>query len=221
MRQRRSPRRTLLRSLKNTYQGTLTLLEQLKLQGQLLNPDIHIRSKSESVDTFAARTLQIHKELESNGVNISPHILKACFICGLGPEFTDIIRHLNNDSLPMEWQPISITQLLEPARQVLRLAQQQRQHNANYKAQNAKQQQDTPNTNNKNKSQNKSTKPTAPITDTERILKDRQSRIQFAINNDTFKIEDFEKEVQPGHCIFHDQPHGNLLNPSKDCWYLT
>ena len=50
----------LLRSLKNTYQGALTLLEQLKLQGQLLNPDIHIRSKSESVDTFAAHTLQVH-----------------------------------------------------------------------------------------------------------------------------------------------------------------
>ena len=92
----------LIRSLKSTYQGNLTLLEKLKLQGELLNPNIHLRSKDESVDSYAARTLRMHRELLSNNIKIQPDILKACFICGLGPEFTDIIRQLNNHNLPIE-----------------------------------------------------------------------------------------------------------------------
>ena len=151
----------LLRSLKITFHGNLTLLEVLRLQGRLLNPGIHFRGKIESVDTYAARTLQIHRKLHSNRVDIVPHILKACFICGLGPEFTDTIRHLNNNSLPVEWLPTSITDLLEPARQVLCLAKQQREQNANYKAQTTKQQQAATNSTTKS-----------------------QSRIQHAINTD-------------------------------------
>lgn len=123
----------LLCSLKNTYKGKLTMLEILQLQGKLLNPLTHLRNKDETVDSFASRTLQMYRELLANNVEIRPDMLNASFICGLGPEFTDVVKQLNTNSLPPEWQPLSITNLIEPARQVFRLTQQQRGHNVNYK----------------------------------------------------------------------------------------
>ena len=200
---------SLLRALKNTYQGNLTTLEILQLQGELLNPTIHLRALDKSVDSYAARTLRMHRELQSNNVSIQPEILKACFICGLVPEFTEIIKQLNNHNLPLEWQSTPIIQLIEPARQVLRLARQQRAHNANYKAIQKYVSKDT--------SKDTSTPSNHAPLDKD---KDRQARIAKAIFNDTFKISDFEKDITKGHCVYHNTPHGDSKDPSNACYRI-
>ena len=84
------------------------MLEILQLQGQLLNPSTHFGNKDETVDSFASHILQMYQELLPNHVEVRPDMLKASFICGLGSEFTNIIKQLNTNSLPTEWQPLSI-----------------------------------------------------------------------------------------------------------------
>merc|ERR1719203_217904 len=48
-----------------------------------------------------------------------------------------------------------------------------------------------------------------------------ENRIQRAINNQTFKIEDFIHEVPAGAFVFHGKIHQNLKNSSKKCEYIN
>ena len=123
---------SLLRSLKNTYQGNSLSLKNSNYKANYSIPTFTFAPRMNLLTTTPP--VPFACIANSFPTKIQPDILKACFICGLGPEFTDIIRQLNNHNLPREWQPIPIIQLIEPARQDLRLARQQQAHNANYKA---------------------------------------------------------------------------------------
>ena len=76
----------------------------------------------------------MHKDLVEHGVTITLHSLKTCFISGLGPEFHEVIKDLNQNKLDPEWLPMDIKDLIQPARDYLRLQTQLRAHNASYKS---------------------------------------------------------------------------------------
>ena len=91
----------VLHELRTAYKVFLTEIELMKLQGSLLG-GTHFRGRSETVEQFASRTIQIHKDLYEHGVQIPPHTLKTCFISGLGPDFHEIIKDLNKNKLDPE-----------------------------------------------------------------------------------------------------------------------
>ena len=127
------------------------------------------------------------KDLEEHGIQVPPISLKNAFISGLGPDFHDIIKDLNRNRLDPDWHPILIRDLIEPTRSYLRLQQNLRAHHANYKSQT------TPDTPDPNPT---SITPQVKNDDNSNRIKrdrDRKRRIEQAITNGTFKLEDFQK----------------------------
>lgn len=105
----------VLHALRTTYKGKLTNVEVMKLHGKLLG-GLHFRGREESIDQFAARTIQMSKDLEEHNISVAPSALKSSFISGLGPDFHDIIKDFNRNKLDDEWKPLLIRDLIEPAR---------------------------------------------------------------------------------------------------------
>ena len=62
-------------ALKKAYKGKLTNIEVMQLQGKLLD-GIYFRGRNESVEQFAARTIQMSQDLQEHGVTIPPISLK-------------------------------------------------------------------------------------------------------------------------------------------------
>ena len=201
----------VLHELRTTYKGSLTNIELMKLQGTLLG-GTHFRSKTESVEQFASRTTQIYKDLTEHGIHIPPHTLKSCFISGLGPDFHDIIKDLNKNKLDPEWLPLDIKDLIQPARDYLRLQTQLRAHHASYKTLTAA---DSNNSKPTSKSNPKEDNNTLSEKD-----RDRRRRIYNAIRDGSFKISNFENEVGANKCIFHGTTHPNTKNSSRECTKL-
>ena len=123
----------VLLSLRKAYKGKLTHIELMQLQGKLLG-GLHFRGRNESIEQFASRTIQMSKDLAVHGIHIPPPRLKSSFISGLGPDFHEIIKGLNRNKLDVEWTPILIRDLIDPARTYLRLQQNLRAHLATYKS---------------------------------------------------------------------------------------
>ena len=99
-------------------------------------------------------------------------------------------------------------ELINPARTYLRMQQHLRSHHSNYKLHTSpdnQQQHQQPNSKN-NKNENKQQQ------NNYEKSKDRRNRIEQAIQNGTFKFEDYEKEVPTGRCVYHGTSH-----PSKQC----
>ena len=197
----------VLHELRTTYKGSLTNIELMKLQDTLLG-GTHFRGKTESVEQFASRTIQMCKDLTEHGISIPPYTLKSCFISGLGPDFHEIIKDLNNNKLDPEWLPLDIKDLIHPARDYLRLQTQLRAHHASYKTITA--------TDSKNpKPTNKTTpKDDNTLSDKDR---DRRRRIYNGIRYGSFKISDFEHEVGANKCVFHGTTHPSAKNSSREC----
>ena len=83
----------LLHELKRVYYGRLTRIEVRELHSQLLC-STWSRSPTEDIDTYAARTMQVRRDLKDHGIIIPPDQIKECFIMGLGPDFTEIQKDL-------------------------------------------------------------------------------------------------------------------------------
>ena len=204
----------VLHELKTTFQGTLTDMEVMQLHGKLLG-GLHFRDRTESIEQFAARTLQISKDLTAHGVFVLPKHLKTSFITGLGPEFHDIIKDLNRNKLDPEWSPMFIRDLIEPARKYLRLQTKLRSHHAQYK-----QHTSTDPTKSSNDKKSPSQNKTNDTKSKDQIDRDRKRRIHEAIAAGTFKISDFQSEVRPGHCVFHDLTHTRTGDSNMACTRL-
>ena len=197
----------VLQALRTAYKGTLTTIEVMQLHGNLLGGS-HFRGRNEPIEQFASRTIQIAKDLSEHGVFVLPQHLKTSFISGLGPDFHEIIRDLQKNKLDPEWQPMEIKELINPARTYLRMQQHLRSHHNNYKLHTSpdnQQQNHQPNVKN-------NTKDNKQQQNNYEKSKDRRNRIEQAIQKGTFKIEDYEKEVPTGRCVYHGTSH-----PSKQC----
>ena len=135
---------------------------------------------------------------------------------GLGLDFTKIQEDLQWNRLKREWQSNDIVNLVDPARKVLRISSNLRANNQHCKGTHKKQ------SSSSNTPKNDKTKPTHPDNEiSKRKAKARQNRIQYAINNGTFKISDFINEVPPKACVFHGVPHDGLKDSSKECSYIN
>ena len=91
----------LLRQLRITYYGELTSVEAIRLQGDSLSPNWS-RRPEETIDNFAARTIDVHHDLSDHGLHLDASIIKKCFIMGLGPDFTKIQDDLQWNRLEPE-----------------------------------------------------------------------------------------------------------------------
>lgn len=65
----------VLIALRTAYKGQLTNIEIMKLQGKLLG-GLHFRGSEESIEQYAARTIQMSKDLAEHNVPIAPSALK-------------------------------------------------------------------------------------------------------------------------------------------------
>ena len=119
---------------------------------------------------------------------------------GLGPDFTDIIKKHNLNDLPNDWLSLDLNDLIQPAKAHLELQQALRQHNKDYKAHFAS-------TANSTDDHTKSTNPTTTTRPTNPRDQERQDRIRSAIANNTFRPEDFAKDVRPNCCVWHNTAH--------------
>ena len=205
----------LLRQLRITSYGELTSVEAIRLQGDLLSSNWS-RCPEETIDNFAARTIDVHRDLSDHGLHLDSSIIKQCFIMGLGPDFTKIEEDLQWNRLKPEWQSNNIVNLVDPARKVLCISSNLRANNQHYKDIHKKQ------SSSSNTPKDDKTKPTHPDNEiSKRKAKARQNRIQYAINNGTFKISDFINKVPPKACVFHGVPHDGLKDSSKECSYIN
>ena len=200
---------SLLQALRQTYKATLNNVT-LSAKFAELTGGTYFRSATEDIDTFAARTISIAKDLTDNGWPVTSKILKNSFIMRLGPDFTDIIEKHNTNKLPPEWLSHDLNDLMVPAKDHLDLKVALRNHNKSYKQHFT--QTPTP----PNSQDNSST--TSTVTSQRQIspqAADRQHRIRIAIENGTYKESMFTPEVKPNCCIWHNTQHLSSM-----CWVL-
>ena len=201
----------LLHQLRRTYYGELTNVEAICLQGELLGPKWS-RRPDETIDNFAARTMDIRRDLSDHELYVDNKIIKQCFIMVLGRDFTEIQKDLQWERLQPECQSLGIFNLVDPARKALCIFNNLRANNQTYKETHKKS--STTNTG------DTKTPPDNTQTESNRKRTNRQRRIQQAINNGTFKIEDYTSEVPPKACVFHGTIYDGLQNSSRDCSYI-
>ena len=208
----------ILHERRRAYYGLLTKLEIKELQSSLLSPQWS-RSPTESIDTFAARTLCVRRDLKDHGVFIEPDILKECFIMGLGPDFTDVQKDLQWDRLHDEWSPIDIIHLIEPARKVLKITTNLHSNNQKYKqAHSPKKSSSTPSSQPDSTNNAPTTKPNDDTsTNNIKQRKAQQQKIRETIKQGTFKIADFQSQVPENACVYHGWLHKNQPNSTKHC----
>jgi len=96
-----------LKTLHTIYRKKLTKVEIINKETEYNNL---YRKNEESLDAFAARCLLIHQDLKDNGGFVNKDGLRTRFIRGLGPDFSDIQKRLDN--LPAAWDTLDITFLL-------------------------------------------------------------------------------------------------------------
>ena len=72
-----------------------------------------------SIKTYAQEMKTLHQEICNYGGDSSKKFLKTNFINGLGPAFEDIYMKLLHGTLPPEWQPMDIDELVPVAENYL------------------------------------------------------------------------------------------------------
>ena len=72
-----------------------------------------------SIKTYAQEMKTLHQEICNYGGDSSKKFLKTNFINGLGPAFEDIYMSLLHGTLPPEWQPMDIDELVPVAENYL------------------------------------------------------------------------------------------------------
>ena len=147
----------------------------------------------------------MYQEILDNGGFTNPKMLNQYFIFGLGPEFSEIIRHVNTNTLPPEWQPLDLHSLIPVAKRYLSSVLSTRERNREYKEAHKSASNSSSQTSNKTSSSKPSNNSDA--------FKDRTKRIYTAIYNRCFRIGDFEHEVGAGCCVFH----GTRDHRSEEC----
>ena len=154
------------------------------------------KSSDESIQLFGARLKQFRDQLIENNVACSEQELKITFIMGLGTDFTSI-QLLVNTTLPPEWQPTDIHQLIPVAERYQANVLSLRQRNKELKSQTK-----TPRT------------PKTPL-DNVQTNESRQKEIYHKIMDNNFKISDFVSQVPPNTCVYH----GNIgaVHTSDKC----
>ena len=200
----------LLQALRLTYKATLNNVTLSNKFAELTGGS-YFRAQSEDIDTYAARTITLAKDLNDNGWPVTPMILKNSFIMGLGPGFTDIIEKHNTNKLPPEWLSHDLNDLIVPAKDHLDLKLAIRTHNKNYK------QHFSQTTTNPTTPSDATT--TTSTNSSQRVISpqaaDRQHRIRLAIESGTYKESNFTSEVKPNCCIWHNTNHISSM-----CWVL-
>ena len=77
------------------------------------------RPRGMSIKTFAREMTQLYQEICTHGGHLDQNFLKHNFINGLGRPFKDIYMHLLHDTLPPEWQPLDLDELVPVAEKYL------------------------------------------------------------------------------------------------------
>ena len=215
-----------LKALKSIYKHKLSKVELITKETEY---NSLFRKTDESIDSFAARCVALQQELRDNGSFVSQDGFRTRFIRGLGPDFSDVQKQLDN--LPPEWDTFSIDELLNTARKHLHNVLAIRSNNRLHKEQNKPAantpDQNPPKSNDKKKSTKQSdTKHEPPNTNIfrKRISQDidvrafikkneeRQFRIQEDLIKGTYLPSKYEPEVKSGYCIWHNTKSHNHLN---------
>jgi len=130
-----------LKTLHTIYRKKLTKVEIINKETEY---NSLYRKDEESLDAFAARCLLIHQELKDNGGFVNNDGLRNRFIRGLGPDFSDIQKRLDN--LPEAWNTLDIEELLNSARNhlhnILAIRSNNKQHKENTKVKDDKESED-------------------------------------------------------------------------------
>ena len=198
-----------LQTLYQTYQVKLASGELMAKEKEYANV---FRRNDEKISTFASRCKKLRKILKLNGIDSPIEGLKLRFIMGLGPDFSDIQKNLQN--LPPEWQTTDMNQLAIVATSYLNSVQSIRNNNKWYKSQNSTSQTTTASTT-IDSTQTKSTNKQNPKEDNKKKFQEknseRQSRILRDIRDGTFSADKYTKEVPQGACIWHGTVHKNPI----------
>ena len=83
-----------------------------KMEHKLAN---YCRVYGMGIKSYARKMTKIHEEIEKYGGKTSPAILKHNFIKGLGREFDQVLVDLIHETLPPEWQPFDLGELVPVA----------------------------------------------------------------------------------------------------------
>ena len=197
-----------LQTLRRTYYDKLTKTEIAQLEDEYSKLS---RLPEERIDTYAARCLQIQRDLNDNDISISDARLKNKFILGLGPLFTTI--QTNIDNLPKQWQSNNLDEIIHAANSYMQNVLQIREMNKQYREQHKPTPNTTPNPNvrkqpnlpnqNANQNQNQNLNQNQNQFKTEED-KARQDLIRKSITEGTYYPGKFLHMVRPNCCIWHN-----------------
>ena len=187
----------LLEALRKSFKAILISADLIVLGGKFRT---YSRAKGQAIESYVTEFEQMHQEILDNGRFSTPEMLKQYFIFGLGPDFSEIIRHVNTDTLPLECQPLDLHSLIPVAKHYLQFVLITRERNRFlYPSLSQKSSSSKPSNNSE-------------------TFKDRTKGIYKAIYTRTFKVSDFEHEVGAGCCVFHgtrDHQNGECLAIKK------
>ena len=226
-----------LKTLHTIYKKKLTKVEIINKETDYNNL---YRKNEESLDAFAARCLLIHQELKDNGSFVNKDGLRTRFIRGLGPDFSDIQKRLDN--LPEEWDTLNIEELLNTARNhlhnILAIRSNNRQHKENTKVKDEAEPDDKggqkkPKPVPKAKKPHQDSTPKLPPNqepqgfrtrqmnpDVREFInknEERQAKIENDMENGTFYYDKYHPEIKQGHCVWHNSKY----HTSKYCEILN
>ena len=215
-----------LKTLHTIYKKKLTKVEMINKESEYNNL---YRLQDENLDAFAARCIFLHQELKDNGSFANRDGLRTRFIRGLGPDFSDVQKLLDN--LPPEWDTLNIEELLTVARNHLNNILAIRSNNKQHKEQNkpkvekepeAKGGQEKPKPKPKAKkpphteNQTQNTNPDASFKsrqmnpDIREFLKkneERQARIETDMSRGVFSYDKYYPEIKKGFCVWHNSKY--------------
>ena len=197
----------LLEALRKSFKSVLTPADLFELENKFRN---HSRGKDQPIEQYVAEIQTMRKEIIDNGGHCPPDMLKHFFILNLGPDFSEIIRLNNTGTLPLEWKPLDLYELIPVAKKFLQSVLSVRRLNRAYKEAHKPPSSSTSSSNKKQTTEKPST--------TTDAFKDRIKRIYTAIYYRRFDPKDFEHEVGKGCCVFHgtkDHTTGQCLAIQK------
>ena len=108
----------LLEALRHAYRNVLTPSDLIVLTQKFQN---HSRPSDQPIETFATELQSMYHDIIENGGHTTKEDLKHYFIYNLGPDFSQISNHQNMGTLPPEWQPLELHELIPVAKKVLEI----------------------------------------------------------------------------------------------------
>jgi len=215
-----------LKTLHTIYKKKLTKVEIINKETEYNNL---YRLQDESLDAFAARCLSLHQELKDNGSFANRDGLRTRFIRGLGPDFSDVQKLLDN--LPTEWNTLDIEELLTVARNHLNNILAIRSNNKQHKEQNKPKVEKEPEAKGGHEKPKPKPKPKKPLNtenqpqnanpdtsfktrqmnpDVREFIKkneERQARIESDMSKGIFSYDKYYPEVRKDCCVWHNSKY--------------